>query len=159
MVERKVHMKNNTQKIASIRPLWFLAIPFALFCLYFLSRLNDPDYAMFTLPGRRLPAPIAALAFFALTIYCSIGYSLYRDRIVMRLFGLPIRRFSWEQTCAAEYVPPKEKWQRPRVKFRIKPKNPGHPYLNLSVPIPERKADEILVALEECLGTIWMPDI
>lgn len=152
-------MKNNTQKIASIRSLWFLAIPFALFCLYFLSRLNDPDYAMFTLPGSRLPAPIAALAFFALTIYCGIGYTLYRDRIVMRLFGLPIRRFSWEQTSAAEYVPPKEKWQRPRVKFRIKPKNPGHPYLNLSVPIPERNADEVLVALEECLGTIWMPKL
>ena len=136
-------------------------VPFlALGTYYFLSLLLDGQWNMGG--GWRhhyFPTPLALGVCAVLTIYCGIGYTLYRDRIVMRLFGLPIWRFSWEQTCAAEYVPPKEKWQRPRVKFRIKPKNPGHPYLNLSVPIPERKADEILVALEECLGTIWMPKL
>lgn len=150
-------MKTTQNKILSTHPLFLFVPVSALLTYHFTSRLLNGQWFI---EGRRhhvFPTPIAALFFLGLTIFCGIGYTLYRNRIVMRLFGIPIRSFTWDQTCAAEYVTPKEKWQRPHVKFRIKPRNPGHPYRNLTVSIPERNADEILVALKECLGPIWMP--
>ena len=151
-------MKLNKNKILGTHPGLVLAPFLALGTFYSLSLLLDGQWNMGGgLRHRYFPTPLALGVFAVLTIYCGIGYNLYRDRIVMCLFGLPIRRFTWDQTCAAEYVAPREKWQRPKVKFRIKPKNPGHPYLDITVPIPQRKGDECLAALEDCLGPIWMP--
>lgn len=151
-------MKTTQNKILRTHPL-FLFVPIsALLTYHFTFLLLNGQWFIEGRRNHKFPTPVAALFFFGLTIYCAVGYTLYRDRIVMRLFGIPIWKFTWDQTCAAKYIAPKAKWQRPQIKFRIKPRNPGHPYRNLTVSIPERNADEILVALEECLGPIWMPN-
>lgn len=149
-------MKN---KIVSIHAFWPGVILSGLCSYYGFIHWNDPNFWERGLPGKRMPAWMMALIGLGFMIYCAVGYTLYRNCIIMRLFGIPIWKFNWEQTCAAEYVAAKEKWERPKVKFRIKPRNPGHPYRNLTVSIPKLNADEILVALEECLGTIWMPEV
>lgn len=148
-------MNNTKVKIASIHPQWLGVIVCGLFCLYFVFRWNDADYAMFTLPGRYLPAPIAALLFLGLTIYCGVGYTLYRECIVMRLFGLPIWKYSWGQTCAAEYIKSSSTAQRAMVKFRIKSKNSSHPYRDLTVILPSHNTEQCLRELKVCLGEIW----
>lgn len=146
-------MKKQSDRPLSAYHHPFFTVIFAVFSAYAFLHWNDPAFLQAKPTGHGLDAPLTALIFLCLTFCCGIGYAIYADRLVIRLFGLPIRTLFWDQFSAVECIPPKTRTQMTKLRFHMK----SRASRKLTIPIPNKYHDNCLRTLKERLGSIWMP--
>ena len=148
-------MKQRSKQALATHHHPFFTFFFAVFSVYAFLHWNDPAFLQTKPTGHGLNAPITALIMLFLAIYCGIGYTIYKDRLVMRLFGLPLRTFTWDQFSAVECIMPEERTQMTKLRFHRKSLRPRM----LTIPIHNKDRDKCLRTLKECLGPIWTPQV
>lgn len=146
-------MKQQSKRPLATHHHPFAAIIFAAFSVYAFLHWNDPAFLQTKPNGHGLNAPTTALIMLFLAIYCGIGYTIYKDRLVVRLFGLPLRTLFWDQFSIVECITPKERTQLTKLIFHMK----SRPSRKLTIPIHNKDRDNCLHTLRERLGSIWTP--
>lgn len=146
-------MKQRSKQALATHHHLFFTVIFAVFSFYAFLHWNDPVFLQTKPTGHGLNAPTTALTMLFLAIYCGIGYTIYNDRLVMCLFGLPLRTLTWDQFSAVECITAEERTQMTKLRFHTKSSNSR----TLTIPIHNKDREKCLQILKECLGPIWMP--